>query len=252
MWILSCLLVTRFHSKIQVLLYFLFLNLVWNAQNFYFTFALGFRLLKNKAVKASLEKDEKDQGKVLEGQRFAFFPLWSLVQFSKCNSGLPEITQLSVHALSEQMSVRSSGSTGRGELSTPSQLAVRVTRCCLCWEQQLHLRNARSMDWDKAPWLLRKDWHFFIAEKLSTEASSLSVPYDLKTKCLKESFFLGGFLDSHTWNLSIQRAVFPNSPDSWQTCTQKGEKWKSGWGRRSETHSFNPAAVSLQWVILGF
>lgn len=33
--------------------------------------------------------------------------------------------------------------------------------------------------------------------------------------------------DSSTWNMSIQRAVFSNSPDSWQTCTQKGEKWKS-------------------------
>lgn len=43
-------------------------------QSFYYTFALGFRLLKNKAVKASLEKDEKDQGKVSDEQRFAFFP----------------------------------------------------------------------------------------------------------------------------------------------------------------------------------
>lgn len=95
-------------------------------------------------------------------------------------------------------------------------------------------------------------WRFFIAEKLSAEASSLSVPCDLKTKCLKESVFLGGFLDSEYTKGCVSR--FSRQLTDVYSERRDMEKWvrRKVWNTRFQSSSSFSIMSNSGFLILEF
>lgn len=179
---------------------------------------------------SQLEKTEKTKSS--KERDSVLFSFGSLVQFNKCKSGLPEITQLNTFSkCADVCSEKQQWGRWRGGgvgVCAPDSFPAGTLSSAIC------VGNGSPIPGRPAAWTETTPPGF--SERKGPDAFT---PATWELSVLREAFYF----DFRTWNMNIQRTAFSNSPESQQTCTEKGKKRKSREGRRSETQGFNSVAI---------